>query len=547
MTITNMDNNKGIIPIKLYSARIISGYARLLHVISWNKYEINIDDIKVNINSMNTLIESDLTINILYKYKLQIMKHKFEILTETYNHFRVNTRQKRGLIDGLGTIIHAITGNLDQDDLKDIGQAIDIINRNEDELTDKINEQINVNNLMIDRFSKIQKYVTDQSRIIEYETQQALNNTRISEVVFKLDQQLYQIVYNIEMLQTHLNNIIESITLAKLNIISRHILNKNEVKIIQDIMSQQNILVTSEEDIYNLIGLQAYINQTQIIFSIQIPQIHAYNLTLYQLKQTYINETFIIHIPHEKILLNPELYQYVIKPCIIASNIAYCDTKPLEKVLDHCIPAMINNLKAKCNLIKQHLENNIEEIMPGKIYVSSIEPLEFSSTCNQQQKYIRGQNIINYINCTIQIGNRTFSTTSINSQEVGQLLLPYNEIAIGNIHTAPNITHLEELTLHHEQQLQHLNHHTVQQQIHTKALTIIITITILLISVYVIYKYLAHRRQENERTTPTVSDAPKTKFWRILRGEELRPVDHQPSSTTTTTTHTDQISLSRVG
>lgn len=104
----------------------------------------------------------------IFKQKIKTIQYKLDKLTETYRHLQPKTRQKRGLINGIGSIINSITGNLDQEDLHSLEKTIDQINRNEDKMTDKLNEQIQINNLMTDRFAKVQKYVTEQAKIIEY-------------------------------------------------------------------------------------------------------------------------------------------------------------------------------------------------------------------------------------------------------------------------------------------------------------------------------------------------------------------------------------------
>lgn len=75
------------------------------------------------------------------------------------------------------------------------------------------------------------------------------------------------------------------------------------------------------------------------------------NFVLFQLKQSYISQTFINSIKQDKILTNLDLYQYITKPCTIANKIAYCNIAQLEKVQNTCIPAIINNLPANCQTL----------------------------------------------------------------------------------------------------------------------------------------------------------------------------------------------------
>ena len=73
----------------------------------------------------NTSLLSRIKYEVL-KYKIKTIHYKLDRLTETYAHLQpITTRQKRGLINGIGSIINSITGNLDQDDLITVEKTID--------------------------------------------------------------------------------------------------------------------------------------------------------------------------------------------------------------------------------------------------------------------------------------------------------------------------------------------------------------------------------------------------------------------------------------
>lgn len=519
ITITNINDTKGIIPTRISDAKVITKYSRLLHIINLDRYQTNIDRIIRNIDHVNALINKEA--NVIFKLKIKTIHQRLNKLKETYEHLQPITRKKRGLINGLGNVINSITGNLDQTDLEHLEKAIEQINRNEDKLTDKLNQQIHVNNMMTDRFAKIQKYVTEQARIIEFDTKLLANSTETVTKLFKIDQHLHQILFNIETLQNHFDDIIDSITFAKLKIISKHILDKNEIDIIKNITLKQGILIETEEDLYNLLWLQAYINHTQLIFSIQIPEYNPLNFTCYELTQTLINNSYTIPVPNPKIITNSKFYQYINKPCITTKNFISCETENIMPVVNTCVPAIINNIPAQCNLTKGTTGELAQEIDNGLIYVFTKQQTPFSSTCNQHQKGIIGQNIIKFHNCTIQIMNKTFTSKPQQTYEEKSLQLPYNDIIPGKIKIPINPEELEIITFQHVQQIEHLSHFNKAQKVHTTIFYSIIAILCILILCYV---FLRVKNQIFKRKpAPATSDnGPKISFWPFLRGEELR-------------------------
>lgn len=101
-------------------------------------------------------------------YLHEISNHKYILeykISETHKKLRQvislsNTREKRGLINGLGTIWKSITGNLDQSDADKYDTAIQNIKDSQQKLIDVANSQISLTensiNLFNNSMSKLQ-------------------------------------------------------------------------------------------------------------------------------------------------------------------------------------------------------------------------------------------------------------------------------------------------------------------------------------------------------------------------------------------------------
>jgi len=97
MEIHDISNNNGIVSLNLGPAKLIESYLNFLHIVNLKQYEQNIRLLEISIKSLNkiTLLEQSLNITTL---KIQALKDKLSNLMPNY-------RTKRGLINGLGTLI----------------------------------------------------------------------------------------------------------------------------------------------------------------------------------------------------------------------------------------------------------------------------------------------------------------------------------------------------------------------------------------------------------------------------------------------------------
>lgn len=119
------------------------------------------------------------------------MKDRFDIIN-------VKERSKRGLIDGLGTIIKTITGNMENIDAQEINKLISTIQLNQHDIK-TLDSQHTLNQNMIDRFDNITNYINKERGAL----QEFINSLRLknkdtrSEIAKKLSSnQFYFSVIN---------------------------------------------------------------------------------------------------------------------------------------------------------------------------------------------------------------------------------------------------------------------------------------------------------------------------------------------------------------
>lgn len=387
--------------MKLGTARTTQTYNNLLHIIKLETYRQTIDKINDSLINFDHIEGLNSTLKTT-KIRLNEVQYKLQTLLPTRH------RNKRGLINGLGTIIKFISGNMDANDAERLNEQINTIMYNQSNMKTEINEQTVINKKMIQRFENITDHINLQQEIIgKYlrQTQESLKN-RIREQnhLFQHFQFLNEINYNIDILNNHLTNIAEAITLAKLNIISKQILNPEELSEIHKIFENQSVKIKSDEHIYELLGLQAYYNDTNIIFNIQIP------IFLYDTYSFF----HIIPIPIEKtkrivtkpfVILNTNDIHYFDEKCKEIEHIFYCRNPTHRGMLKNsdCIHKLINNNPAHCELFEEDESSEIYQPESNHILLINVPETTINSTCEFGPKVVNGTALIRYENCQVQI------------------------------------------------------------------------------------------------------------------------------------------------
>lgn len=365
-----------------------------------NEYEENVKNIEKVLQTFKqhgTITDAIKITNL----KLNELKNKIASLTP-------NKRSKRGLFNGLGTAIKFISGNMDDKDAQHLNKEIEDLKQNK--LTTEINiaKQHNLNTQMIERFKNLTSHINKEQNKMEIYLKQ-LSQTE-SNRIYKQEstleeiQYLNQINYNIDLLSEHITNLAESVVLAKLNIISKLILNKNELEIIYKHIVNQSVNLVSDEHIYELLGLQAYYNSSNIIFNIKIPILSVERFNFYHIIPLPINDTKQIIIkPY--VIYNENTVHYFDTTCTKLEQTYYCPTSQHQETIKEsaCLGQLLSNKIPRCAI------NNVGKIskiwQPEDNYIILINVLKtlVNSTCSSNPNFIEDTALIHFKDCTINI------------------------------------------------------------------------------------------------------------------------------------------------
>lgn len=502
MEVQDLTNNKGLLPLELGTARTIRTYNNLIHIVKLDDYRQNIDKIK---DSLRTLNNTDgLTDSIeLTKFKLKELENRLHALTP-------RSRNRRGLINGLGTIIKAITGNMDANDAKKLNDEIETIMLNEKTLQIEINRQTQINGKMIERFGNVTKHINSQQVLIKKYLEdfqdQLRNKIRSENSALRLIQFLNQINYNIDLLNMHLTGIAEAVTLARLNIISKHILSPQELSELYLFFEKQSVNIKTDENIYEFLGLQAYFNDTNIIFNIRIPVIPKDSYSLFHIIPLPIHNNKIIK-SKPYVLINPNYIQFLDAKCNNIERTFYChETFHREETKNsRCIGNLITNKPASCELQEETTTTQIIQPEPNYLLLINVPESTFNTTCGPANQKINGTVLIHFENCDVTINQVTYEAKeNIFWDEINIFPTIFNDINVTFPNNSLQLDDFKPYTFSGGSNFDLLNTNTYQINLHTSTAIVTIILAIILIT------YLAARLNINICNPKNLNNQPPT-------------------------------------
>lgn len=409
LEIQDLSNSYGLLPIKLGPARVIQTYKSLIHIVKLENYQNSIEKIKASIDILDNKDE--------FEDMIGITKIKFKELEQKMHTLLPNYRTKRGIVNAAGTLIKAITGNMDAEDALQINKQIESIKFNQYGITDEVNQLVQMNNQMSERFNNITLHINNQQETIEaylnLYNKQIGNKIRTEEESLKYLQYINRINFNIDLLHNHLTNIAEAIVLARLSIISKQILNPTELSEIYRTFQDQKIKIESDQQIYEFLNLKAYYNSSNIIFSVQIPMVSNNTYSLFHLIPLPINKTLTV-ITKPYAILNELDIKYFDEACPFIEGVFYCreiiNTPEVNEPT--CIPNIIKNKPASCKLLEGNQISTIYQPEPNYVLTINIPNTTLKSSCNIPQSHLEGTMLIHFENCSIEINEISYDSKS---------------------------------------------------------------------------------------------------------------------------------------
>ncbi|CAD7082133.1 unnamed protein product [Hermetia illucens] len=380
----DLNNNKGYIPIKTDEVKLIDYYYNTLHTINTSEYEQTLELIRRNINILTTSTVESKTI-------LETVNRYFELVKTKINNLIPHPRRKRGLLNFLGKGLNYVAGTMDNDDRTHIETSLKTISENEADLLNKVNKNIITNNFLSLQIKNITQHINVQQTLITNYLNKfkdiSQNNIATLRDEINFLQQVYQIDNDISLLTNHITDIEQTILSSKIGLITKDILTKTELDLIDDFDEYLNIKtsVSSRNEIITItVGIPKYSKESLSKIIIEpIPTIQ--NRSLLSKFNT--------------ILVSPIHKIYY-------SNVKDNLRNNLEEIRDNCLDSIIQPREIQCRT-KHFDQQEIKQITPGILIFKHFYD-NFEHDCNIGNIRMEGTFMVKFENCKIRVGNKTY-------------------------------------------------------------------------------------------------------------------------------------------
>lgn len=388
VTITNLQNNPGILPYKLGSARVKSNTHSFIHYFDLEPIRKEIQTLK-EINENLTLA---ISLGLSHPYYVEldnfIRAISFQMITaeQKFNSLSPAHRVKRGLVNALGSIIKSISGNLDAEDAAHYDKAISDLENNQKKVVTTLNKQISLTSEILENFNETVTLIRSNQQVITA----GINKIRseFNKFIFEFNDYLEtrnvldQLNLSLNLIIQLLSDIENAVTFARLGTFHSSILKIDELSAILNSVTKfystdHLIFPNFEKDLhkyYDLLKLEAYYSGTKIVFVIHFPIVYPEKFTYYHLYSIPTQNSSIIIPKNSFLIMNEYFYQYTSLPCIKTHPGFFCQDENLINGIqeEECVFQLLQlqSTPERCHPVPVQIKANVIEQINDSHYIA---------------------------------------------------------------------------------------------------------------------------------------------------------------------------------
>lgn len=428
----SLDEGPGILPFKLGPSKIISHYHSFIQ-------PVNLQELKSNINSINIQLDNiDPEFNnktrSLFEPHLNYLKNKVVSISMQLQSFEI-IRTKRGLIDGLGSVVKSITGNLDYTDAIHYNNAIKALQDSDRTLETEINNQVSLSKEWSSRYTKvIDSIVSNQNNI-----QKLLN--KISDSVATNDYDLIKYAHlaqvflilsdNVDSISHEISNLQNMLAFIKTGTLHHSVLNNNSLYIIinklRELYGNDKIIDLDSREYFDIIRIGSYYLGNDIIIVFKFPVVLPHIYDMYKLSIIPNKNNQILSPPFPFLAIYEREFRYMAAECPRTSKWYICnENRSLQtRATQDCFHQLITNQQQtnSCHPSTVTLENPAFEKLDEIHYTISFpSPTRVHLSCGQDlHKVLKGSYVaIVPRNCFVETA--AFTISNVHNHLKGQIL-----------------------------------------------------------------------------------------------------------------------------
>ncbi|CAK1581928.1 unnamed protein product [Parnassius mnemosyne] len=372
--------------------------------------------------------------NLLYELQMDYLSSKLDKVLLQLNSLEPS-RTKRGLVDGLGSVIKSVTGNLDYLDAAKYNNAIKVLKDNQDRIESEFNSHISISKeWMLQHNSVISQIIENENKInstlIQLLDRAAYRDSSLIKYA-KFAQLLTILTENIDDMLNELNRIENILAFSRASSTHHSTLSVKVIKSmlvrLRQIYDKEHVLNLETREYYDIIKSGYYFTENQIVIVLKFPVISKDTFDLFRLSIVPNKNHQSIIPPYPLIATNREKFVYMETECPKLSNRYLCEkeTNTQIRTQSDCIQNLIINqsIATSCKITDIALSKEAMERLDDKHYTISFpQPTKVHTVCGREDiTTLQGSYLATIpINCFLR--TQEFTITNINDQVEGHPL-----------------------------------------------------------------------------------------------------------------------------
>ncbi|KAJ8718732.1 hypothetical protein PYW07_016288 [Mythimna separata] len=446
INLERLDNGPGLLPFKLGPMQLITHYHTFLQNIELTHIDNNINEIRTQLNK--ALDRLDNYTSTLYELQLDNLHSKLNKASSHLQSLKPN-RFKRGLVDGFGTVIKSITGNLDHSDAIRYDNALKALNDNQQQIVIEQNHHISLSKDLMNEHTKIiTKLVENQAQLNEslHILLDADKYKKYNLIKFAKFSQILQIISNnVDSLLSELSRLENAIALSGQPRTHHSMLGTetlgNMIRKLGTIYDKNQLLDLEIREYYDIMKPLAYYNGNQIVFAFKFPITSPQKFLLYKLVIVPNKNRQAIIPSFPFLAITGNIHVYIEAECPKVASEYLCEEKLNHqmKTQPDCICDIIGGRtpEKSCSTITISLTKPAMEKLDDRRYAVVIpKATQVQLICEREESMILAGSFLATIPHNCKLRTEEFTIANMNDHIQGQ------PIKISNVPTET-----EELTM----------------------------------------------------------------------------------------------------
>nr|XP_037875420.1 uncharacterized protein LOC119630360 [Bombyx mori] len=457
-----LENGPGLLPFKLGQTRLVSHYHSFLQYIELADVDNRLDSVQTQLKYFKDQLDEHTYL--LYELQINYLTSKITKINCKINSLKPN-RVKRGLIDGLGSIVKSITGNLDQSDAELYSKAIKILQNNDNQLSSELNQYISLNKAWMTEHTQLLSEIAKNQEKINVTLSWLLDSKIYADSNLlkyaKFAQLLAIISENIEDLYNELCRIENILSFIRASSTHHSMISidtlSNMTDRLRNLYTENRILNVDLREYYNIIKPGYYYVGKKIVIVFKFPVISPDEFELYKLTIAPNKHQLTFVPPYPFIATNKKAFMYIEAECPKYNRYYLCEENINHQPRDDpdCIHDLIYNqaMNTSCQPTSVSFTKEAMEQLDDKHYVLIFpETTKIELHCQRlEYSMLQGSYLVTIPqNCKLRTGRLTLANNNdqINGQPLKITEIPKDAKITGPIRPHIKLTSLNLEKIH---------------------------------------------------------------------------------------------------